>query len=57
MKFKALDTETGEIRYYDCKPCFYCKKWLVSNPTYKYCQYCGKKIEPTPSANEISSGT
>jgi len=26
MKFKALDTETGEIRYYDCKPCSYCEK-------------------------------
>ena len=30
---------------------------LVSNPTHKYCQYCGKKIEPTSSGNEISSGT
>ena len=30
---------------------------LVSNPTHKYCQYCGKKIEPASAATDTSSGT
>lgn len=41
-KYKAVDTETNEIHYYDASKCPKCDKWLTK--IYKYCPHCGQRI-------------
>lgn len=41
-KYKAVDTETNEIYYYDASKCPKCDKWLTK--IYKHCPHCGQRI-------------
>ena len=45
MKFKALDTESGEVVYFDCIPCPHCGKWITKNMHHNYCEFCGSKLD------------
>lgn len=42
---KAVDLETKEGCTYKCYPCPNCGRWLVSNPSKRYCEWCGVKLE------------
>lgn len=41
---KAFDGDSKVVTY-KCLPCPSCNKWIVCNPTHKYCEYCGQALE------------
>lgn len=42
---KGFDAEENKIYTYECAPCPNCHKWVIINPSRKYCDSCGQALD------------